>query len=161
MVTRGGGPIQHMWPLEYVTLKTLDDIEEEEIDDPTYEGHHEALIDALLIGDNFVLAPHDNDEHVDFYLLKCTHEKVCLDSPLQDAWGNECPHGSSLIKGVLYQQKVGNPYNYKLLHSKPEACMLSHLVRAIKFSMESKGWNKYMMSHELYEALYNSIPFDM
>ena len=118
---------------EYVTLKPLDDIEEEETDDPTYEGHHEALTDALLIGDNFVVpAPHDNNEHVDFYVLKCTHEKVCLDSPLQDAWENECPRGSSVVKGVWYQQKAGNPYEYKLLHSKAEACMFSHLVRAIK-----------------------------
>ena len=98
---------------------------------------------------------------MDFYVLKCTHEKVCLDSPLQDAWGNECPRGSFVVKGVWYNQKARNPYKYKLLHTKAKACMFSHLVRAIKFPMESKGWNKFMMSHEVYEALYNSIPFDM
>ena len=81
----------HVASWEYVTLKPSNDIEEEEIDDPTYEGHHEALIDTLLIGDNFIIpAPHDNNDHVDFYVLKFIHEKVCLDSPLQDAWGNEC-----------------------------------------------------------------------
>ena len=152
----------HVASWEYVTIEPSDDIEEEEIDDPTYEGHHDALTDALLIGDNFVVpAAHDNDELVDFYVLKCTHKKVCIDSPLQDAWGNVCARGSFVVKGIWYHQKAKNPYEYKLLRSKPEACMLSHLVRAIKFPMESRGQNKFMMSHEAYEAIYNTIPFDM
>ena len=99
-----------------------DDIKEEEIDDPTYEGHYEALTDALVAGDNFVVpAPLDNLEQVDFYALKCTHEKVFLDSPLEDTWGNVCPRGSFVVKGVWYQQKARNPYNYKLLQSKHKA----------------------------------------
>ena len=73
----------HVASWEYVTLEALDDIKEEKIDDPTYEGHHEALIGALLIWDNFfVPAPHDNNEHMEFYVLHCTHKKVGLDSPL-------------------------------------------------------------------------------
>ena len=120
------------------------------------------MTDALVVGDNFVVpAPLDNPEHVDFYVLKCTHEKVCLDSPLEDTWGNVCPRGSFVVKGVWYQQKARNPYEYKLLHSKPESCMFSHLVRAIKFPMESKGRNNFIMSREVYKAVYNNIPFDM
>ena len=42
--------LAHVASWDFVTLEPSYDIEEEEIDDPSYEGHHDALIDALLMG---------------------------------------------------------------------------------------------------------------
>ena len=154
----------HVPPWEYVTLEPSEDVEDDdEIEDPAYEGHHDALSDALRVGDNFaVIAPHDNEELVDFYILKCTKEKRRTDSLLKDAWGNVCSAGSLVVKGVWYNQAQGNPYEFKLLRSKPEVTLQSHLVRAIKFPMKKVGrGSKFLLSLEVYEAIYNSTPFDV
>ena len=109
----------------------------DEIEDFAYEGHHDDLSDALLIGDNFaVIAPHDNKELADFFVLKCTAKKQWSKVLIRDAWGNVCLPGSFIVKGLWYQQAKQNPYEFKLLRSKPEATLQSHLVRAIKFTME-------------------------
>lgn len=152
----------HVGSWEYVSIEPTDDFEaEEETDNPAYEGHYDALTDVLHVDDNFaVTAGADNEELVDFYLLKCTGEKTCIESPITDAWGNYCPRGSYVVKGVWYEQRSGNPHEYNLLHSKPEVYMLSHLVRAIKFPMERIGHNLFVMFPDVYEAVYNSIPFD-
>ena len=121
------------------------------------------MSDALGVGDNFVvIAPQDNEEVVDFYVLKCTTEKTQTKTLLRDAWGNVCNAGSYVIKGVWYQQARGNPYEFKLLRSKPEVILQSHLVRAIKFPMQKVGrGRKFLLSLEVYEAIYNSTPFDV
>ena len=152
----------HVASWEYVTLEPTDDFDEEETDDPVYAGHHDALTDVLYIGDNFVVvAPPDNEELVDFYLLRCTGEKTCVESPIADAWGNQCARGTYVVKGVWYEQRTGNPHEYKLLRKKPDVYLLSHLVRAIKFPMEKIGQGWFRMSPDVYEAVYNSTPFDM
>ena len=63
----------HVASWEYVTLEPMDDFDDEEIDNPTYEGHHDALIDVLHIGDNFsIVTPLENENLVEVYLLRCT-----------------------------------------------------------------------------------------
>ena len=64
-----------------------------------------------------------------------------------------------MVKEIWYKQQSRNPHEYKLLYSKPKVYLLSHLVRAIKFPMERMGSNLFMMSPDVYESLYNSIPF--
>ena len=154
----------HVPAWDYVTLEPTDDVsDDDEIEEFAYEGHHDALSDALCVGDNFaVIAPHDNVELVDFYVLKCTAEKTQTKTSLKDAWGNVCNAGSFVVKGVWYEQAKGNPYEFKLLNSKPEATLQSHLVRAIKFPMQKVGCQrKFLLSSEVYEAIYNSTPFDV
>ena len=119
------------------------------------------MSDALCIGDNFVvITPHDNEELVDFYVLKCTAQKQKSDTKLEDGWGNVCLAGSFVVKGIWYEQTKGNPYEYKLLQHKPEAILPSHLVRSIKFPMEKvKGCGmKFLISPKAYEAIYNTRP---
>ena len=155
----------HVKKWEYVTLEPSNNVRDaDEVEDFAYEEHHDALSDALCIGDNFaVIAPHDNEELVDFYVLKCIAQKQKSDTKLKDGWGNVCLIGSFVVKGIWYKQMKGNPYEYKLLQHKLEAILPSHLVRSIKFPMEKvKGCGmKYLISPEAYEVIYNSTPFDV
>ena len=155
----------HVKKWEYGTLEPSNNVRDaDEVEDFAYERHHDALSDALCIGDNFaIIAPHDNEELADFYVLKCTAQKQKFDTKLKDGWGNVCLAGSFVVKGIWYKQTKGNPYEYKLLQHKPKAILPSHLVRSIKFPMEKvKGCGmKYLISPEAYEAIYNSTPFDV
>lgn len=154
----------HVTKWEYVTLQPSEDANpDDEIEDFAYEGHHDDLSDALLIGDNFaVIAPPDNKELADFFVLKCTAKKQWSEVLIKDAWGNVCLPGSFIVKGLWYQQAKENPYEFKLLRTKPEATLQSHLVRAIKFTMEKgRPGSRFLMSPEAYEAIYNSTPYDV
>ena len=122
------------------------------------------MSDALCIGDNFaVIAPNDNEELVDFYVLKCTTQNQKDFTKLKDCRGNICLAGSFVVKGMWYKQGLGYPYEYKLLRHKLEANLPSHLVRSIKFPMEKvQGCGmKFLISLKVYEAIYNSTPFDV
>ena len=163
----GGGALgSHMskkW--EYVTLEPSEDVKDaNEVEDFAYKGHHDALSDALCIGDNFVvIAPHDNEELANFYVLKCTAQKQKSDTKLTDGWGNVCLAGSFVVKGIWYKQAKENTYEYKLLRRKLEAILPSHLVRSIKFPMEKvQGCGiSFLIFLGAYEAIYNSTPFDV
>lgn len=149
---------------DYVTLEPSDEPDDDDdIEDFAYEGHHDALSDALCIGDNFaVIARHDNEELADFYVLKCTAKKKKIHTLVKDDWGNFCHTGTYVVRGTWYAQSKENPYEFKLLQSKPEATLQSHLIRAIKFPMKRVGCNRrFLLSSEVYEAIYNSTPFDV
>jgi len=107
----------HVPKWEYVTLEPSEDVAlDDEIEDFAYEGHHDALSDALRVGNNFAfIAPHDNEELADFFVLKCTAEKQRSETLIRDAWGNVCHAGSFIVKGLWYEQEKGNPYEFKLL----------------------------------------------
>ena len=63
----------HVGSWEYILIKPMDNFEEEEeTNNPTYEGNYDALIDVLHVGDNFAIATSaNNEELVGLYLLKC------------------------------------------------------------------------------------------
>ena len=63
----------HVKKWEYVILEPSQDvIDDNEIEDFAYKENHDALIDALCIGDNFAIIAHENEELADFYVLNCT-----------------------------------------------------------------------------------------
>ena len=54
-----------------VPIDALYSDNEEDANEPLYAIHHDALSDALRVGDNFVVnAKLENDEGAEFYILK-------------------------------------------------------------------------------------------
>ena len=97
----------------YITIQPLEvegfGSDEESDDDgdvmPMYGGHHDAISDALRVGDNF--ATNGSKEGWDFYILKCSKAKHKATRPLQDAWGNCESTSSYLIEGYYYKKVDG------------------------------------------------------
>ena len=56
-------------PLAIDDDSNKDSSDEEVVDIHTYAGHHDALGDALCVGDNFATNP--VEKNVDLYILKC------------------------------------------------------------------------------------------
>ena len=81
----------------YNTLEPLDndsqsykDSDNEECHGATYAGHHDSLSNALTPRDNFVvISEENNEEGVDFYILKCVVAKDLTSNKKIDAWGNK------------------------------------------------------------------------
>ena len=134
---------------------------DDESEEPIYEGHYEALSDAIQVGDNFAVnAEEGNKEGVDFYLIKCTSTLENLKVHKVDNWGSVFEAGSHILKGLYYKQ-VDN-YCYKLLGRNP-VFMYSHLVRCIKIPLiviqGARGL--YTILSEVFDSVYNNMPWEM
>ena len=91
---------------------------EDKSEEPAYEGHFEALSDAIQVGDNFAVnAEEGNKEGVDFYLIKCTNTLEVLKTHEVDSWGGVFEAGSYILKGFYYKQV--DDYCYKLMGRQP------------------------------------------
>ena len=65
-----------------------------------YAGHHDSLSDALTPGDNFVvISEENNEEGVDFYILKCVVAKDLTSNEKIDAWGNKIEKNTYMVIG--------------------------------------------------------------
>ncbi|KAI5071358.1 hypothetical protein GOP47_0013609 [Adiantum capillus-veneris] len=160
----------HVQPWDYHTLlplldeTVLDSKPKDEAatyDDFTYEGHHDVLSSALCAGDTFAVNPDasTNVEDVDFYLVKCVAEKEKVEKGYLDEWGNAIDRGSYVVQGLYYKQL--DAYTFKLANKQPIIHVLLHLVRCIKMPMEHipRRRKVYTTNLEIYEAIYNSMPF--
>ena len=156
----------HVDNWEYRTLEPLNgsDSETDQSSDdegsdlPMYGGHHDAISDALCIGDTFATNAHDDG--ADFYLLKCEKQKYKTSRALQDAWGScICAH-SYLVEGYYYELVDGEEDVYYIPASQPKVLLQSHLVRAIKIPMEPLDGEpqQFRLSAEVHENVYNSMP---
>ena len=132
--------------------------------DFTYQGRGDTLSDVLNVGDNFVVnAEEGNSEGVDFYILKCTVSKQCATQNILDAWGNVVSTGTFYIEGIFYARLDDYDYVYRLLEDKPVAYMYSHLVRCINVPMSQYNScsGLYTVSANVYECIYNSMPWNL
>lgn len=101
------------WSFHKITLSDGGN-SDDELEEPKYEGHYEALSEAIEVGDNFALNAEDgNEEGVDFYLIKCTSTKEQLKADEVDSWGTKIEAGSYILKGFYYKQV--DDYCYTLL----------------------------------------------
>ena len=125
---------------------------------PIYGVHHDAISDALLVGDNFVTNP--SEEGWDLYILRCSKAKYKATKAQRDAWGNCVSAGSYVVEGYYYEKVVGEDDVYHLPVGKPLVMLPSHLIRSIKFQMDPlpKNVNWFTMSSEVYENIYNIMP---
>ena len=168
----------HIEEWKYVSIKPLAeslnaerDNEEDDEDDgysnfvpmsqvsnlPLFEGSPEMLCGMLSIGDNFEVKAAE-----DFYLLKCTKELYQTVRAQKDKWHNKIVRGGKLVEGFYYGQVEKKVNTYRLLDQTPVVMIYSHLVRAIHFLMEPiVGFpNQFKLSAEVYEKIYNSMPYD-
>lgn len=139
-----------------------EDDDDEINEDAAYEGHYDTLSQALIVGDNFVvIAPNDNEEKVDFYIVKCTTAIEEFHSDAEDDWGNIIGRGSYVVKGFYYC--MINEKTYEILDKKPKVFIYSHLVCAIKIPMIPHPCNSklYTISLDVSESIYNSMPFEL
>lgn len=152
----------------HLVLKPLSEVPEEaevpEDDAAMFEGCHDMLSDYLTEGDNFAVvnAEAENEEGVEFFLLRCTKIKWMIESIVRDQWGNKCAKNTYVVTWCYYQQKVGHPNHYTLLDDKGVTNLYSHLVRAIKFEMPlvDATSKTYYLSPELHETIYNAMPYE-
>ena len=111
------------------------DSDNEEFDGATYAGHYDSLRDALTLGDNFSITfEENNEEAIDFYILKCVVAKDLTTNEQIDAWGNKIEKHTYMVTGHWYKSLQANLY--ELWDNKPAVFIYSHLIRAIKFPME-------------------------
>ena len=127
---------------------------------PMYEGNPDCLCELLSIGDNFAVKA--AEEGQDFYLLKCTKKMYQTVKAQKDAWHNKIVRGGKVVEGLYYGQVEGSFDTYSLLDHTPLVMIYSHLVRAIRFPMEPIPGcqNRFRLSTEIYENIYNSMPYD-
>lgn len=132
--------------------------DDEGFDAPMYGGHHDALSDALCVGDTFA-TPADNDQF-DFYLLQCSRAKYKTTRPLRDAWGNCISPRSYLVEGYYYELLDGEQDVYHIPTYQPKVFLASHLVRSIKVPMEPLHGQpgNFRLTPDDYENIYNSMP---
>ena len=171
---------QHIQEWKYVSIEPLtelvqagsdeDEDDEENYNDlfssqmsqdlsmPMYEGDPEVLSKLLSIGDNFAVKAAEENE--DFYLLKCTKTMFQAPRVLKDLWHNKIVRGGILVEGLYYALVEGKVDTYTLLE--PPVMIYSHLVRAIRFPMEVVPdlHNHFKLSSEIYENIYNSMPYE-
>ena len=76
------------------------------------------LNQLLLEGDNYVVNVDENDEGVDFYILKCVKPRYLAEKCLIDTWGNKVSRGTYVITGYYYKQSKENPQHYTFLDNK-------------------------------------------
>lgn len=159
----------HVQDWQYITLEPIADNEaecdepdeEDEVDMPLYAGHHDALSDALCVGDNF--ATNAAEMEYDFYILRCHKPKYLATKAMNDSWGNCIAANTYVVEGHYYEKVEGTADIYYIPDNHPKVLLPSHLVRSIKFPMPPlpTDRNKYILSSEIYELVYNSMPLDM
>ena len=151
---------------EYHTLNDKDatDREAEKKEDFIYHGPGDTLSDVIHVGDNFAVdAEEGNSEGADFYILKCKLCKQCATQNIVDAWGNFVSVVTFYIEGIFYARLDDYDYVYRLLEDKPVAYMYSHLVRCISIPMSNYNScsDLYTISVDVYECIYNSMPWNL
>lgn len=144
--------------------QSYEDSDDEEFHGATYAGHYDSLSDALKPGDNFaVTSEENNEEALDFYILKCVVAKDLTTNEQIDAWGNKIEKHTYMVTGHWYKSLQANLY--ELWDNKPVVFIYSHLIRAKKFPMEPvvlDGIGEvFELSNENHEAIYNSMPFEL
>ena len=107
-------------------------------DGPLYTEDYDLATDTLAIGDVFVvIAPSDNDELVEYYLLRCTMVKSKLLCDTKDGFGIEFDRYSMVVGGNYFKQlgKRGRYVEYVDYEANCEAIIYSHLVIATKLPL--------------------------
>lgn len=138
--------------------------DEAHADGAMFEGGEDMLSQLILEGDNYAVNVDDqNDEGVDFYILKCVKPRYLTEKSLTDAWGNKLSRGTYVITGYYYEQSKDNPQHYTFLDNKGLSHMYSHLVRAIKFDMllVDAITKTYYLSPSIHESLYHAMPYEV
>ena len=132
----------------------------EEFDAPVYGGQHDALSDALCVGDTFATPVVDNNQF-NFYLLQCSREKYQTTIPLCKAWDNCVIPKSYLVEGYYYELVDGEQDIYYIPPHQAKVFLASHLVRAIKILMVTLNGQlgRFQLTFDDYENIYNSMPF--
>ena len=108
----------HVETWQYHTLEPLandsqsyGDSDDEEFHGATYAGHYDSLSDALTPGDNFAVTSEENNEQtVDFYILKCVVAKDLTTNKQIDAWGNKIEKHTYMVTGHWYKSLQANLY---------------------------------------------------
>ena len=159
----------HVTNWEYHTMVPLEDMDTGDtrhVDNEMFmtEGNGDQLSDALMVGDTFAVnAEEGNPEGADFYLLKCIQTKTLATTAICDGWDNNIGPGTFYVTGVFYERI--DDAMFRLLDSAPPAYLYSHLVRSIKIPLTqiSNAPNSalYSISLGAYEAIYNSMPWDL
>ena len=122
------------------------------------------LNQLILEGDNYVVNVDDqNDEGVDFYIIKFGKTRYLIENYLIDTWGNKVSRGTYVITGYYYKQSKENPQHYTFLDNKGLSHMYSHLVRAIKFDtvLVDAATKTYYLSLLIHESLYHAMPYEV
>ncbi|MCO5611027.1 hypothetical protein L7F22_065276, partial [Adiantum nelumboides] len=104
------GPLEgHVKDWQYITLEPNADNEaeldepneEDEVGMPLYVGHHDALSDALCVGDNF--ASNTAKMEYDFYILRCHKPKHIATKAMTDSWENCIAANTYVVEGHYYE----------------------------------------------------------
>ena len=103
------------------------------------QGQHstdyDSLTDYLQQSDVFtVIAPNSNEEHVDYYLLRCTRSKCTLTEDTKDDFGFDFQRHSVVVYGRYYAQVAtrARAIVFSQYEWKKEAIIYSHLILAVK-----------------------------
>ncbi|KAH7306801.1 hypothetical protein KP509_22G031100 [Ceratopteris richardii] len=98
------------------------------IENSRYEGHHDFLSDALVVGNNFVVPTEDlNEEQDEFYILQCVRLKSQVTSMKTYQWGNIIDIGTYDVEGLYYRKVFDDVY--ELLRMSPIVMIYTHLPR--------------------------------
>ena len=99
---------------------------------------HDSLTDYLQEGDVFaVIASENNEEHVDYYLLRCTRAKCTLTADAIDDYGHLFERHSVVVYGRYYTQIAtrGGAIVFSRYEWEKEAIMYPHLVLGVKLDL--------------------------
>jgi len=73
--------------------------------DPIYKGHHDSLVEAFLLGGNFVVNVEvGNSKGVEWYILKCTSVYEKLTNVCRYGWRNLHKPRSCVVLGLYYER---------------------------------------------------------
>ncbi|KAI5083476.1 hypothetical protein GOP47_0003219 [Adiantum capillus-veneris] len=130
----------HVENWKYISIEPLDgsdgesdqSSDDEGSDLPMYGGHHDAISDALHVG--------DNEDGADFYLLRCSKEKYKTTRALIDSWDNCIFSNSYLVEGYYYELVDGTEDVYYIPPEQPKVLLASHLVPIHQDTLGTLTW---------------------
>ena len=123
------------------------------------------MTELLEEGDVYaVIAEEDNDEGVDYYLLRCTRPKCTLEDDTIDDYGFTFDRHSMVVYGRYYVQidtRAGHLI-FSQYEWEKEAIMYSHLVLAVKLglrrvSSKKTGAPRWSLSHSDHEGILDTL----
>ena len=118
----------------------------------------------ILEGDNYIVnVDNQNDEGVDYYILKWFKLRYLIEKSLTNTWGKKVSRSTCVITRYYYDQTKENPQHYTFLDNKGLSHMYSHLVRAIKLDMVlvDAATKTYYLSPLIHESLYHAMPYEV
>lgn len=126
---------------------------------------HDSLTDYLQEGDVFaVIASENNEEHVDYYLLRCTRAKCTLTADVTDDYGHLFERHSVVVYGRYYAQIAtrGGAIVFSQYEWEKEAIMYSHLVLGVKLDLRRVHSKKttaprWTLSHSDHEGILDTL----